>query len=302
MTEKAVDGIYAVLALRDIVIFPNVVVPLFVGREKSIAALENAMQNKKPVLLIAQTDAQNENPYTGDLFRVGTLAEVLQLLKLPDGTIKILIEGKERARVMDWTQSEPFFEAHAALLSDKEEDATKIDALKRSVLEQFENYVRLSGNLSPEILTAVADIKEPANLANVIATHLAVKVDEKQKILENNSLTGRLAALFAVMEKEIEVLNVERNIRKRVKRQMEKSQREYYLNEQMKAIQKELGDGDDTSMIELEDKIKKANMSKEATEKALSELKRLNMMGPISAEGGVIRNYIEWLISLPWTS
>ena len=302
MTEKVVDGIYAVLALRDIVIFPNVVVPLFVGREKSIAALENAMQEKKPVLLVAQTDAQNENPYTGDLFRVGTLAEVLQLLKLPDGTIKILIEGKERARVMDWTQSEPFFEAHAALLEDKEEDATKIDALKRSVVEQFENYVRLSGNLSPEILTAVADIKEPKNLANVIATHLAVKVDEKQKILENNSLSSRLAALFAVMEKEIEVLNVERNIRKRVKRQMEKSQREYYLNEQMKAIQKELGDGDDTSLLELEDKIKKANMSQEATEKALSELKRLKMMGPISAEGGVIRNYIEWLISLPWTA
>ena len=186
MTEKVVDGIYAVLALRDIVIFPNVVVPLFVGREKSIAALKNAMQEKKPVLLVAQTDVQNENPYTGDLFRVGTLAEVLQLLPLPDGTIKILIEGKARARVMDWTQSEPFFEAHAALLEDKEEDATKIDALKRSVLEQFENYVRLSGNLSPEILTAVADIKEPTNLANVVATHLAVKVDEKQKILEKN--------------------------------------------------------------------------------------------------------------------
>ncbi len=304
MTEKPIDGIYPVLALRDIVIFPNVVVPLFVGRDKSIAALENAMAQKKQILLIAQTDAQMDTPYTGDLYRIGTLANVLQLLKLPDGTIKILIEGAKRARVMDWTQSDPFFEAHAASIPEKEEDATKVDALVRSVLEQFEKYVQLSGAVSPEIITAVSNVKEPAKFADIVATHLAVKVEEKQKILEMGALSDRLSALFAIMEKEIEVLNVERNIRKRVKKQMEKSQREYYLNEQMKAIQKELGDSaDDASELgELEKKIKAANMSKEATEKALTELKRLRIMGSMSAEAGVIRNYIEWLIALPWTT
>ena len=232
------------------------------------------------------------------------MANVLQLLKLPDGTIKILVDGTDRARVMDWTQNEPFFEAHAASMPDKEEDATKIDALQRSVLEQFEKYVQLSGSVSPEIVSAVSNVKDPSKFADVIATHLAVKVEEKQKILELTSLTERLSNLFALMEKEIEVLNVERNIRKRVKKQMEKSQREYYLNEQMKAIQKELGDSADDAgeLGELEKKIKAAHMSKEATEKALTELKRLRMMGAMSAESGVIRNYIEWLIALPWTT
>jgi len=304
MTEKPVDGIYPVLALRDIVIFPNVVVPLFVGRDKSIAALENAMAEKKQILLISQLDAQMDTPYTGDLYRIGTLANVLQLLKLPDGTIKILIEGVARARVMDWTQSDPFFEAHTASMPEKEDDATKVDALMRSVLEQFEKYVQLSGSVSPEIITAVSNVKEPSKFADIVATHIAVKVEEKQKVLEMTSLAERLSALFAIMEKEIEVLNVERNIRKRVKKQMEKSQREYYLNEQMKAIQKELGDSaDDASELgELEKKIKAANMSKEATEKAMTELKRLRIMGGMSAEAGVIRNYIEWLIALPWTA
>ena len=304
MIQKAVDGIYPVLALRDIVIFPNIVVPLFVGRDKSIAALESAMAEKKQILLISQLDAQMDTPHTGDLYRIGTLANVLQLLKLPDGTIKILIEGTDRARVMDWTQSEPFFEAHAASMPEKEEDATKIDALSRSVLEQFEKYVQLSGAVSPEIITAVSNVKNPTKFADIVATHMAIKVEEKQKILEMTSLTERLSSLFAIMEKEIEVLNVEQNIRKRVKKQMEKSQREYYLNEQMKAIQKELGDSaDDASELgELEKKIKAANMSKEATEKALTELKRLRIMGGMSAEAGVIRNYIEWLIALPWTA
>ena len=304
MVQKAEDGIYPVLALRDIVIFSNIVVPLFVGRDKSIAALENAMAEKKQILLIAQQDAQMDTPHTGDLYRIGTLANVLQLLKLPDGTIKILVEGTTRARVMDWTQSEPFFEAHAASMPEKEEDPNKIDALVRSVLEQFEKYVQLSGSVSPEIITAVANVKEPVKLADIVATHLAIKVEEKQKILEMTALSERLSSLFAVMEKEIEVLNVERNIRKRVKKQMEKSQRDYYLNEQMKAIQKELGDSaDDASELgELQKKIKDANMSKEATEKALTELKRLRIMGGMSAEAGVIRNYIEWLIALPWTA
>ena len=304
MTEKPIDGIYPVLALRDIVIFPNVVVPLFVGRDKSIEALEAAMDQKKQILLIAQQDAQLDTPYTGDLYRIGTLANVLQLLKLPDGTIKILVEGTSRARVMDWTQSDPFFEAHAASMPEKEEDATKVDALMRSVLEQFEKYVQLSGSVSPEIITAISNVKDPLKFADIVATHMAVKVSEKQKVLEMATLTERLSSLFAIMEKEIEVLNVENNIRKRVKKQMEKSQREYYLNEQMKAIQKELGDNADdaTELGQLEKKIKDANMSKEATEKAMTELKRLRIMGSMSAEAGVIRNYIEWLIALPWDS
>ena len=301
MTQQATDGIYPVLALRDIVIFPNVVVPLFVGRDKSIAALENAMADKKQILLISQVDAQMDTPHTGDLYRVGTLANILQVLNLPDGTIKILIDGTTRARVMDWTQNEPFFEAHAASIPEKEEDPTKVDALVRSVMEQFEKYVQLSGTISPEIVTAISNVKEPAKFADIVATHLAIKVAEKQKLLEINSLTERLSTLFAVMEKEIEVLNVERNIRKRVKKQMEKSQREYYLNEQMKAIQKELGDTSD-DLFELEKKIKNANMSKEATEKAMGELKRLRLMGGMSAESGVIRNYIDWLLALPWAA
>ena len=302
MVEKAVDGIYSVLALRDIVVFPGVVVPLFVGRDKSIAALEHAMSEKKQILLIAQTDAQMDTPHTGDLYRVGTLANVLQLLKLPDGTIKILVEGTDRARVMDWTQDEPYFEAHAASMPEKDEDATKVDALMRSVMDQFEKYIQLSGVVSPEVITAVLNVKNPIRFADVVATHLVIKAEEKQKLLETVFLTERLAALFGIMEKEIEVLNVERNIRKRVKKQMEKSQREYYLNEQMKAIQKELGDSaDDASEFgELEKKIKEAKMSQEATEKALAELKRLRIMGNMSAEAGVIRNYIEWLVALPW--
>ena len=301
MNQQATDGIYPVLALRDIVIFPNVVVPLFVGRDKSIAALENAMADKKKILLISQIDAQMDTPHTGDLFRIGTLANVLQLLKLPDGTIKILIEGTARARVMDWTQSEPFFEAHAASIPEKESDPIKVDTLMRSVKEQFEKYVQLSGAVPYEIITAVGNVKDPVKFADIVASHLAIKVEEKQKLLEINSLLDRLSGLFAVMEKEIEVLNVEQNIRKRVKKQMDKSQREYYLNEQMKAIQKELGDTSD-DLFELEKKIKAANMSKEATEKAMAELKRLRMMGGMSAESGVIRNYIDWLIALPWSA
>lgn len=301
MNQQATDGIYPVLALRDIVIFPNVVVPLLVGRDKSIAALENAMAEKKQILLISQTDGQMDTPHTGDLYRIGTLANVLQYLKLPDGTIRILIDGTTRARVMDWTQSEPFFEAHAASIPDKESDAIKVDTLMRSVMEQFEKYVQLSGAVPYEIITAVSNVKDATKFADIVATHLAIKVEEKQKLLEINSLIDRLSNLFAIMEKEIEVLNVEQNIRKRVKKQMDKTQREYYLNEQMKAIQKELGDTSD-DLFELEKKIKAANMSKEATEKAMSELKRLRMMGGMSAESGIIRNYIDWLIALPWSA
>ena len=304
MTEEKTlkDGIYPVLALRDIVIYPHVIAPLFVGRDKSIAALENAMENNKQVLLLAQKDALIDTPYTGDLYKVGTLASILQLLKLPDGTVKILIEGNARAQVVDFTQNNNFFEAHAEVLSDTQVDNdAEIEVLMRSVLAQFEHYVHLNKRIGPDILMAVNSIKEADKLADVIATHLTLKIEDKQKLLEVNSLQKRLEMLFALMEKEISVLQVERKIRKRVQNQMEKSQREYYLNEQMKAIQKELGDSEDGGDIQdLQDKIKKSGMPKEVREKAEGELKKLQMMGPMSAEAGVIRNYVDWLVSIPW--
>ena len=298
---EMINGLYPVLPLRDIIVFPHVVVPLFVGRDKSIAALENAMESNKQILLVAQTDALVDVPYPGDLYTVGTLANILQLLKLPDGTVKILIEGVCRAKVIEWTQNSTFFEAHAEVLPDVADKETEIEALNRSVAVQFENYVRLNKRIGPEVLAAISQIKNPEKFADIVATHLTLKVEEKQKILEIDSLSKRLEALYQAMEKEIGVLQVERKIRKRVKRQMEKSHREYYLNEQMKAIQKELGDSEDGGEIKsIEKKIKKAGMPKEAREKALSELKKLQMMGPMSAESTVVRNYLEWLINIPW--
>lgn len=300
-TIKVTDGVYPVLPLRDIIVFPHVVVPLFVGRDKSIAALESAMLNTKQVFLVAQTDALVDTPYPGDLYKIGTLANILQLLKLPDGTVKILVEGVARAKVLEWTQNTSFFEAHAQILPEIVTQETEIEALMRSVSTQFENYVRLNKRIGPEVLVAISQVKDAEKFADIVATHLLVKVEEKQKILEIDSLHDRLEMLYGAMEKEIGVLQVERKIRKRVKRQMEKSQREYYLNEQMKAIQKELGDTEDGGELKtLETKIKKANMPKEAREKALSELKKLQMMGPMSAESSVIRNYLDWLIAIPW--
>ncbi len=299
-TLTLTDGVYPVLPLRDMVVFPHVVVPLFVGRDKSIAALDNAIANNKPILLAAQIDAMMDTPHTGDLYPVGTLATILQMIKLPDGTVKILVEGKNRARVKDWVQNDLFFEAHTEIMTDKAERENEIEALSRSVRESFVDYARLNKQTNPEILVAIEKILKPDELADIIATHLNTKIEDKQKLLEQTSLAGRLEMLFRLMEKEIEVLQVERKIRKRVKKQMEKSQREYYLNEQMKAIQQELGDEDITDTKDLEKKIKDAGMSKEATEKALSELKKLKMMGPMSAEAGVIRNYLDWLITLPW--
>lgn len=302
MTEnKTTDGIYPVLPLRDIVVYPHVVVPLFVGRNKSIAALDEAVAHNKPVLLISQVDSMIDSPYTGDLYKVGTIATILQLLKLPDGTVKILVEGTARARVLDWTQSDTFFEAHAEILTDKHERESEIEALTRSVKTQFETYVRLNKHVGPEVLVAVSKINEPDKMADIIATHLILKPEQKQKILEITSLPVRLETLFGEMEKEIGVLQVERKIRKRIKNQMEKTQREYYLNEQMKAIQKELGDGEDGGeAAELENKIKKSGMPKEVKEKAMHELKKLQMMGPMSSEAGVIRSYLDWLVSVPW--
>ena len=300
MTTTMTDGVYPVLPLRDIVLFPHVVAPLFVGRDKSVAALDNAIAFNKPILLVAQTDSLMDTPHTGDLYPVGTLATVLQMIKLPDGTVKVLVEGKNRARVKDWTQNEAFFEAYTEILQDKETKQNEVEALMRSVRDSFSVYVHLEKQINPEILNALEKIKKPEELADVIATHLNVKLEDKQKLLEQNSLSARLELLFKLMEKEVEVLEVERKIRKRVKKQMEKSQREYYLNEQMKAIQQELGDEDGNEAGDLEKRIKEAGMSKEATETDLSELKKLKMMGPMSAEAGVIRNYLDWLLVLPW--
>ena len=300
-TEELTDGVYPVLPLRDIIVFPHVVVPLFVGRDKSIAALENAMANNKRILLTAQVDALVDTPYVGDLYKTGTLATILQLLKLPDGTVKILVEGITRARVVEWTQNNVFFEAQVSILKTEKGDEAETEALMRSVREQFENYVRLNKRIGPEVLVAIQQIHDAEKLADIVVTHLLLKVEDKQRILEAPTIQERLEKLYTEMEKEIGVLQVERKIRKRVKRQMEKSQREYYLNEQMKAIQKELGDSEEGGEIKtLEAKIKKAGMPKEAKEKALSELRKLQMMGTMSAESGVVRNYLDWLTAIPW--
>lgn len=299
-TISMTDGVYPVLPLRDIVLFPHVVVPLFVGRDKSIAALENAITFNKPIMLLSQTDAQMDTPHTGDLYKVGTLATILQMIKLPDGTVKILVEGKKRAKVKDWTQNELFFEAYIEIMTDRDVRENEIEPLTRSVHESFTGYVRLEKQINPEILAAIDKIQDPNELADIVATHLNIKVEDKQKLLEQTSLAARLEMLFKFMEKEVEVLQVEHKIRKRVKKQMEKSQREYYLNEQMKAIQQELGDDEGSEGADLEKKIKEAGMPKEVEEKALSELKKLKMIGHMSAEAGVIRNYLDWLIAVPW--
>lgn len=301
-STELTEGIYPVLPLRDIVVFPHVVVPLFVGRDKSIAALENAMVNNKQVLLLSQKDALLDTPYSEDLYQTGVIATILQLLKLPDGTVKILIEGVSRAKVVEWTQNTTFLQAHAVLLEEDDEITTEIEALMRSAQTEFENYVRLNKRVGPEVLAAAKQINDVHKFTDIVATHVQLKVEEKQKLLEVETLKEKLEILYSSMQKEIGVLQVERKIRKRVKRQMEKSQREYYLNEQMKAIQKELGDSEDGGEIQqLEAKIKKAGMPKEAKEKAMREIKRLQMMGPMSAESGVVRNYLDWLTDIPWS-
>jgi len=294
-----------VLPLRDVVVYPYMVIPLFVGRDKSINALEAAMDDDKQILLAAQKNASQDEPEPEDLYRTGTVANILQLLKLPDGTIKVLVEGSERARVLNYLTTDDYFQAQvsladvetAAALDDRESEV-----LMRSVLAQFDQYVKLSKKVPPEILSSLAGIEEPGRLADTIAAHMSLKIDEKQHILEIGDARKRLEHLIGLMEAEIDLLQVEKRIRGRVKRQMEKSQREYYLNEQMKAIQKELGDMDE-SHNELDDlaaKIEKAGMSKEAREKADTELGKLKMMSPMSAEATVVRNYIDWLVNVPW--
>jgi ATP-dependent Lon protease len=276
-------------------------VPLFVGREKSIRALEEVVKADRHILLATQIDATDDDPSTDAIYKVGTLASVLQLLKLPDGTVKVLVEGASRARVNQYTRTEDFYEAEAEALPDSLGDQIEAEALARSVVSEFENYVKLNKKVSPEVVSAVTQIDEPAKLADTIASHLAIKISDKQAILEIPTVAQRLEKVLGLMESEISVLQVEKRIRTRVKRQMEKTQREYYLNEQMKAIQKELGDEDGRDeLAELEEKIEKTKLSKEARDKALGELKKLRQMSPMSAEATVVRNYLDWMLGIPW--
>jgi ATP-dependent Lon protease len=292
---------YPVLPLRDIVVFPHMIVPLFVGREKSIKALEEVMRSDTFILLATQKNASDDDPATDSIYTVGTLASVLQLLKLPDGTVKVLVEGAARARVTKYTDREDYYEAEATVIADTTGDQVEAEALARSVINEFEGYVKLNKKVSPEVIGVVQQIEDYAKLADTVASHLAVKIPDKQTILEIPVVTERLEKVLGLMESEISVLQVEKRIRTRVKRQMEKTQREYYLNEQMKAIQKELGDEDGKDeLAELEDKIKRTKLSKEAREKAQHELKKLRQMSPMSAEATVVRNYLDWLLSIPW--
>jgi ATP-dependent Lon protease len=291
-----------VLPLRDVVVYPHMVIPLFVGRDKSIVALDRAMAASKRILLVAQKKADNDDPQPADLYEVGTLATILQLLKLPDGTVKVLVEGAERA-LIDRINVGDHFSAEITVLSEEDRhDEREIDVLVRSIIAQFEQYVKLNKKVPPEILTSLSGIDEPGRLADTVAAHMALKLAEKQRILEIQDVKTRLEQILGIIEGEIDVLQIEKRIRGRVKQQMEKSQREYYLNEQMKAIQKELGEMEDApnEMADLEDKIEKAGMSKEAKEKATSELNKLKLMSPMSAEATVVRNYIDWLLKAPW--
>ncbi len=295
-------SVYPVLPLRDIVVFPHMIVPLFVGREKSVRALEDVMKDDKQILLVAQKDAAQDDPTTEDIHCVGTVGTVLQLLKLPDGTVKVLVEGGPRARITRFTDNPDFLEADADLMVETEGDAREIEALGRTAISQFEQYVKLNKKIPPEVLVSINQIDDSSKLADTIASHLTVRVAERQELLEIESIAERLERVYSFMEAEIGVLQVEKKIRNRVKRQMEKTQREYYLNEQMKAIQKELGEGEDgrDEASEFEDRIKKTKLSKEAREKALGEVKKLRTMSPMSAESTVVRNYLDWLLSIPW--
>lgn len=301
MTDKLSQS-YPVLPLRDIVVFPHMIVPLFVGREKSVRALEEVMADDKQILLSSQIDPSVDDPGTDGIYRVGVLANVLQLLKLPDGTVKVLVEGKGRVKITEFVENPNFFEARAERLSEVPGDKTAAEAMVRSVTDEFERYAKIKKNIPEEALQAVADTHEPARLADLVAGHLGAEVSLKQEILETLDVAERLEKIFGHMQGEMSVLQVEKKIKSRVKTQMEKTQREYYLNEQMKAIQKELGDGEDgqNELTELEERVAATKFSKEAREKAEAELKKLKSMSPMSAEATVVRNYLDWLLSVPW--
>lgn len=300
-TTSGIENV-PVLPLRDVVVYPHMVIPLFVGREKSIQALDVAMRSDKRIMLVAQKQADVDDPKADDLYRIGTVATILQLLKLPDGTVKVLVEGVDRARI-ERLHAGDYYSSDATLLPDVEAyDEREMDVLARSVISQFEQYVKLNKKVPPEVLTALAGIEHAGRLADTVAAHMSLKLAEKQKVLEILDVRKRLEHILVAIEGEMDVLQIEKRIRGRVKAQMEKSQREYYLNEQMKAIQKELGEMDEggNEITELEQKIAKAGMPKEAREKANGELNKLKMMSPMSAEATVVRNYIDWLVKVPW--
>jgi len=290
-----------VLPLRDVVVYPHMVIPLFVGREKSVKALDVAMESNKQILLVAQRSAGEDNPAVADLYEVGTLSSILQLLKLPDGTIKVLVEGNMRASILRYVSTDAIFTAEVRVLQSRDIDEREAEVLMRSVMSQFDQYVKLNRKIPPEIISSLASIDEPSRLADTVAAHMSVKIPEKQKILEIVNVRERLEHLVTLMESEIDLLQIEKRLRSRVKKQMEKSQREYYLNEQMKAIQGELGEMEGGNEFdELAKRIDKAGMSKEAKTKANAELKKLRMMSPMSAEATVVRNYVDWMLNVPW--
>ena len=291
-----------VLPLRDIVVFPHMIVPLFVGREKSVKALEEVMREDKQILLVSQKDAGKDDPAPEDIHPVGAVANVLQLLKLPDGTVKVLVEGKTRARIEGYSDREDYFEATASLMEDAVSDPAAVEALTRSIAAEFEKYVKLNKNVPQEAVATVQQIEDGSKLADTIAGHLTVKIEEKQQLLELTDVGARLEKIYGVMQAEISVLQVEKKIKTRVKSQMERTQREYYLNEQMKAIQRELGEGEDgrDELGELESRIAETKLSKEAQDKAIAEMKKLRQMSPMSAEATVVRNYLDWILSIPW--
>ena len=302
MFEISRGTLYPVLPLRDIVVFPHMIVPLFVGREKSVRALEDVMKDDKQILLVTQKNAAQDDPTSADIYSVGTIGTVLQLLKLPDGTVKVLVEGGQRARIVRFAENETFFQAYAEAIEEKPGEQQELEALARTAVSQFEQYIKLNKKIPPEVLVSINQIEDPSKLADTLASHLALKIPEKQELLETETISERLEKVFGYMESEIGVLQVEKRIRSRVKRQMEKTQREYYLNEQLKAIQKELGEGEDgrDELAELEERINKTKFSKEARDKAQGEVKKLRTMSPMSAEATVVRNYLDWLLSIPW--
>ncbi|MGH7001277.1 MAG: LON peptidase substrate-binding domain-containing protein, partial [Stellaceae bacterium] len=304
MLDLPRGNLQPVLPLRDIVVFPHMIVPLFVGREKSVRALEDVMKDDKQILLVTQKNAAQDDPTTSDIYSVGTIGTVLQLLKLPDGTVKALVEGGARARIARYADNDAFFQAYAEPMPDQPGEQSELEALARTAVSQFEAYIKLNKKIPPEVLVSINQIDDPSKLADTLASHLTLKIPEKQELLETETVSGRLEKVFGYMESEIGVLQVEKRIRSRVKRQMEKTQREYYLNEQLKAIQKELGEGEDgrDELAELEERINKTKLSKEARDKAMGEAKKLRTMSPMSAEATVVRNYLDWMLSIPWQS
>ncbi|MGH1404896.1 MAG: endopeptidase La [Alphaproteobacteria bacterium] len=296
------NGNYAVLPLRDIVVFPHMIVPLFVGREKSVQALEHVMHDNKKIVLVTQKTPSEDDPGAKDLYSVGTIGTILQLLKLPDGTVKVLVEGGERVRITSISEEKAYMEADIQEIADTSVVDEELEALARTVMTQFEQYVKLNKKIPPEVIVSINQISEPSKMADTVASHLALKIDQKQEILELATATERLEKIFNFMEGEIGVLQVEKRVRSRVKRQMEKTQREYYLNEQMKAIQKELGDGEEgfDEITDIENKLEELKLTKEARERAKAEIRKLRQMSPMSAEATVVRNYLDWILNVPW--